>query len=122
MPTSFHTVSLGSGIQDSSLKCRWTECSRTAKGERAIEEEEEKPFQKAELQQPGGSKHGRLLAQVWEEQGGAVKQTWMVREAAVARRLSAPRNGSVVSGPRDDSLLTREIDASHLNTADNVAS
>lgn len=90
------------------------------KGGRAIEEE--KPFQKAELQQPGGFKHGRLLAHVWEEHGGAVKQTWMVREVAVARRLSAPRNGSVVSGPRDDSLLTIETDVSHLNTTDNVAS
>lgn len=57
---------------------------------------------------------------VWEEQGVVVKQTWMVREVAVARRLSAPRNGSVVS--RDDSLLTIETDVSHLNTADNVAS
>ena len=46
----------------------------------------------------------------------------MVREVAVARRLSAPRNGSVVSGPRDDSLLTIKTDVSHLNTADNVAS
>lgn len=46
----------------------------------------------------------------------------MVREVAVVRRLFAPRSGSIVSGSRDDSLLTTETDVSHLNTADNVAS
>lgn len=46
----------------------------------------------------------------------------MVREVAVVKRLSAPRNGSIVSGSRDDALLTTETDVSHLNTADNVAS
>lgn len=46
----------------------------------------------------------------------------MVREVAVVRRLSASRSGSIVSGSRDDSLLTTETDVSHLNTADNVAS
>lgn len=86
------------------------------KGERAIEEE--KPFQKAELQQPELSKHSTCVGRA----GRAGKQTWMVREVAVVRRLSAPSSGSIVSGPRDDSLLTIETDVSHLNTADNVAS
>lgn len=36
MPTSFHAVSLGSGIQDTSLKWRWTKCNRTAKGDKVL--------------------------------------------------------------------------------------
>lgn len=32
------------------------------------------------------------------EQGGAVEQTWVVREIFVVRRLSAPRNGQLCQG------------------------
>lgn len=56
------------------------------------------------------------------EQEAAVEWTWMVR-VFVVRRLSTPRNGSTVSGPRVDSLLTIGSDVSHLiPLTDNAAS
>lgn len=102
MPTSFHAVSLGSGIQDTSLKWRWTKCNRTAKGDKILGKfgkvKELLKRKRHSRRQSCYNLRFPSTAHVQEEQEGAVKQTRMVREVAVLEDFLLLEVGQLCQG------------------------